>query len=169
MSNSNMFSQMYLIPKYLYQPLKKTLDLEHSKQIDNINSIAPHDDNKNMTEDSYLNSTEIDNSFSNSHINLNKDVNKIEKSEDEEKISEQKNKTIKKNSWLTCKICGVKKNGQKQMDEHMLSVHSEINKKEKNSTPIKQSDTKNNAKGIENISPIKKKPSEVKSNYLLYN
>ena len=92
-----------------------------------------------------------------------------EKSEDEEKISEQKNKTIKKNSWLTCKICGVKKNGQKQMDEHMLSVHSEINKKEKNSTPIKQSDTKNNAKGIENISPIKKKPSEVKSNYLLYN
>ena len=49
------------------------------------------------------------------------------------------------------------------MNEHMLTVHSE-----KTSTPTKQSD-KNNSTEIENISPIKKKQSKSKSNYLLYN
>ena len=163
MNNSNMFSQMYLIPKYLYQPLKKTLDIEHAKQLDNINSIAPHEDSKNITEDSSLNSTEISNTFSNSHMDFVNDINQKEKSYNKEEITQQNNKKNKKNSWLTCKICGVKKNGQKQMDEHMLTVHSE-----KTSTPTKQSD-KNNSTEIENISPIKKKQSKSKSNYLLYN
>ena len=78
MNNSNMFSQMYLIPKYLYQPLKKTLDIEHAKQLDNINSIAPHEDSKNITEDSSLNSTEISNTFSNSHMDFVNDINYVD-------------------------------------------------------------------------------------------
>ena len=50
MTNPNMFSQMYLVPKYLYQHLKNTLDFEQSKQIDNINSVSSPDESKNMSE-----------------------------------------------------------------------------------------------------------------------
>ena len=44
----NLFSQMYLVPKYLYQHLKNTLDNEQSKQIDNLNSFTTQEETKNI-------------------------------------------------------------------------------------------------------------------------
>ena len=164
MTNPNMFSQMYLVPKYLYQHLKNTLDFEQTKQLDNMNSVSTPEESKNMSENS-LNTTEVNNTFSTSNFDLNNDINEKEKNH----VLEQ-SKKIRKNPWLTCKICGVKKNGQKQMDEHMKTAHSEIVKNEKNSTPKKQNDVKKtNTKTIENISPIRKKQNISNSNFLLYN
>ena len=157
----NLFSQMYLVPKYLYQHLKNTLDKEQSKQIDNLNSFTAQEETKNMNEDSVLNKTENDINFSNSQIDLVSDLSEKEKNVDTKK---------RKSGWLTCKICGVKKNGEKQMNEHLLTAHSETLKNEKNSTPSKQSKLKKINKEIESISPIKKqKLNKSKSNFMLYN
>ena len=160
-NKANLFSQMYLVPKYLYQHLKNTLEMEQSKQIDNLNSFTKQDETKNMVEDSFLNKSEVDNNISNSQIELGNDIGEKEKT-----VSLKKTKS----SWLTCKICGVKKNGQKKMNEHMLTAHSETLKNDKNSTPSKQSDVNKTDIYLENISPIKKqKLNKSKSNFMLYN
>lgn len=135
MSGEKLFSEMYVVPRYLYDDLKKVLNEQQVEDLKKINKeheshLDKNDDDSSMSESKI--SPDLD--FSSSQI---PDVNHKKISEDSSQNEQDLNHSPilkgnknKRGPWKLCPVDGCNKNlkGFKKLEEHINLNHADYPK-----------------------------------------
>ena len=156
MIKPNLFSEMYLCPRFLLPQLKSILTEENVKQIDMINKIEDKTNDNSIINESINEEPQENSSFSTSNENV---LDKVDNNTSIEK--EKKEKKKRKNPWQKCEICGKKFNGKNLLSEHMTKEHfSKLDSSTPQiKTPLKKAKLDTEVFSTPLKSPINKKKS----------
>ena len=144
MKDEKLFEEMYLIPRFLLNDLKKVIDPEKFKYLKTMNKEkndesniinSSFDESSGITDLNYSQSDSLSNSKTDHSLNTS-DFSPIAK-------SSPKKEGKKRGAFKQCIICKKNLHGKKRLEEHMSEIHGEMitptsNKKNMSENTIKK-------------------------------